>query len=433
MVFAPESARCASVRQSVEATTFSNYDMPLSYEGRSIGDRISVLHFSNSLLWGGVEEHICGVLRLLSRPLFRAQLVCDPVLYERFRSAIPDDVVITPLALSSPKHVGSAIRFAKVLLRERVRIVHSHMFWSSLFASPLARTCQVPVVVETLHGTEAWRTGWKASGVIDLAIARFVSQYVAVSESDARFLQNKKRVPAKKISIIHNGVDAHRFSVRKEARQSIRVSLGFSDSDLMLIMVARFHSGKGHRVLFHALHELLPVYPNLKLVCLGEGQENGQLRALSNDLGLNNCIRFPGYQRNVTEWLYAADINVLPTYYEGFPLTVLEAMACGLPTVASNVGGIPEAIEDGVSGFLVPATDSHRLAGALAALLSDPARRMQMGTAARQRQRQNFVLEQQVHRTELMYLKLCRALKRQNKGSQFVTAEELQQARDPHS
>lgn len=373
----------------------------------STDDRISVLHFTNSTLWGGVEGHICGLLHNLSRGLFRMHLVCDPLLYGRFKHAIPDDVEITPFALSSPKHLVSALRFGRLLRREQPQIVHSHMFWSSLFASPIAWACRVPAIVETLHGTEAWRKGWKANHALDRATTHFVSRYVAVCDSDARFLKTKKRIPEKKISVIHNGVDTRRFRVREDARNTIRHSLGFSETDLVLIAVARFHPGKGHPVLFEAMRQLLPSYPNVKLICLGEGEQGPELRTLCQKFGLMDCIRFGGYQQNVPEWIAAADINVLPTFYEGFPLTVLEAMAAGLPTVASNVGGIPEAIKHGIEGLLVPPGNSHHLADALALLLGNAVRRVEMGRAAQKRLHQKFLLEQQVRCTEKIYMDLC--------------------------
>lgn len=381
--------------------------MQFKNKQRSTDDRISVLHFTNSTLWGGVEGHICGLLRNVSSRWFRVHLVCDPALHNRFRDAIPDDIAVTPLALSSPRHLASALQFARLLRRERTQVVHSHMFWSSLFASPIAWACRVPAIIETLHGTEAWRTGWKASCFVDRAVTQFVSRHVAVCDSDARFLESRKQVPARKISVIHNGVDIRRFAVPENTRIAIRHSLGFSATDLVLIVVARFHSGKGHRVLFDALRQLVRVYPNLKLICLGEGEQESELRAVCGQFGLTGYVRFVGYQKNVPEWLAAADINVLPTFYEGFPLTILEAMACGLPTIASNVGGVPEAVEQDVSGLLVPPGDSQRLAEALAVLAADPMRRIQMGQAARIRLQQNFLLEQQITCTEKMYLDLC--------------------------
>lgn len=376
----------------------------------------SILYFTNSTVWGGVEEHICGLLRKLSRRLFRAHLVCDPTIYERFSAASPGDVDITPLALSSASHVAAGTRFARLLVRGQFQIVHSHMFWSSLFASPIAWACRVPVIVETLHGTEAWRTGWKANRIVDRATTRFVSKYVAVCESDARFLGNKKHVPAKKIAIIHNGVDTRRFAIPQDARNAIRHALGFTEADSVLVAVARLHPGKGHRVLLDAMRQLLHSYPKLKLICLGEGQGEPELRALCENFGLAHCVRLVGYQQNVSEWLAAADINVLPTFYEGLPLTILEAMASGLPTVASNVGGIPEAIEDGVSGLLVPPGDPRRLAKALSFLLRDAATRARIGHAAHARVLRSFVLEQQVSSTEKMYLELCGALSAQHTG-----------------
>jgi glycosyltransferase involved in cell wall biosynthesis len=366
-----------------------------------------VLHFTNSTLWGGVEEHICGVLRNLSRDRFRAHLVCAPILYDRFRSGCPADVQITPLSLLSPRHLGTAAQLARLLAREKFEIVHSHMFWSSLCASPVAWACRVPAIVETLHGTEAWRSGWKANFWVDRAISRVVTKYVAVSASDARFLATRKRIPLEKIAIINNGVDLQRFDPSRPARKKMRDALGLAEHDVAVVMVARFHKGKGHPVLLDAMRDLMDRGTTLKLICLGEGEEQADVRRLCNALGLAEHVRIEGYQPHVAPWLQAADINVLPTYYEGLPLTVLEAMASGLPTVASNVGGIPEMVEDGISGCLVPPGDPRKLADALSALISQPELRKRMGEAAYSRACRCFSLERQLRNTERLYLELC--------------------------
>lgn len=372
--------------------------------------RRSILYFTNSTLWGGAELHICGLLRKLSRRLFRPYLICDPVLYERFLASSPEDVEITPLAFSSPAHIAAAGHFARLLLRGRFEIVHAHMFWSSLFASPIAWMLRAPVIVETLHGTEGWRKGWRANWIVDRATTRFVSHYIAVCDSDARFLIEKKRVPANKVTIIPNGVDLSRFANIRDARIAIRKSLGFSEADSVLILVARFHSGKGHRVLLEAMQLLLRSNLNAKLICLGEGTGESELLEWCRTSGIADSVRFVGYQPNIPEWLAAADINVLPSFYEGFPLTILEAMASGVPTVASQVGGIPEAIQDGVNGLLVPPGDPRKLADALSLLLRDPSVRKRFGQAARACVLNKFSLEQQVSSTENVYLNLCNAV-----------------------
>lgn len=373
--------------------------------------KYSVLYFTNSTLWGGVEEHISGLLCRLSRRLFRPHLICAPATFERFRAACPDDVVIWPLPLLNPARIGAAAQLARILMRERFHIVHCHMFWSSLCASPIAWACGVPVIVETLHGSEAWRTGWKANCTLDRAVTRLVSQYIAVCNHDAEFLANRKRVPYEKIAIIHNGVDTRRFSKLPGSREAIRQALGFTEDDLILIMVARFHPGKGHRVLLDAMRRLLPAFPKLKLICLGEG-EGEIVRSVSGGLNHSQSIHLGGYQTNVAEWFQAADINVLPSFYEGLPLTVLEAMASAVPTVATHVGGIVDAIEDGVGGILVPPGSSLKLAEAISFLLSDADMRKRMGDAARARVVQRFTIDQQICSTERIYLDLCGAPER---------------------
>ncbi|MFZ0745164.1 MAG: glycosyltransferase family 4 protein [Terracidiphilus sp.] len=369
----------------------------------------SILYFTNSTVWGGVEEHICGLLTHLSRRLFRPHLVCAPAIFERFRAASPGDVEITPLPLHCPADIRAGAQLATLLVRAKFDIVHSHMFWSSLCASPIAWACRVPAIVETLHGGEAWRCGWKAHFWVDRAVSHFVSKHVAVSASDARFLGTRKHVPSEKISTIYNGVDLRRFDTSRAARNTMRNALGLADDDVVLIMVARFHSGKGHPVLLHAMRDLLDRRASVKLICLGEGEEEVVVRRLCHELGLARHVKIEGYQPNVAEWLQAADINVLPTYYEGLPLTVLEAMASALPTVASNVGGIPELVEDGVSGRLVPPGEPESLADALSMLLSQPELRKRMGRAAYSRVSRCFSLDQQVRNTERLYLELCGA------------------------
>jgi len=393
----------------------------------SVDTRHSILYFTNSTVWGGVEEHICGLISHLSRDLFCARLVCSYENYDRFRDTCPEDIDVRPLSLNSPRHIAGAAKLARLLSREKSEIVHSHMFWSSLFASPIAWSCRVPIVVETLHGSEAWRKGWKAKCNIDRYTTHFVSKYIAVSASDAQFLALRKKVSADKIATIHNGIDLGRFSTSRGRRLRARRSLGFNDDDLVLIMVARFHPGKGHSVLISAMGELLNMHPNLRLICLGEGEGESDVRRACDEFGVTARVRLAGFQPNVSEWLAAADINVLPSFYEGFPLTVLEAMASGLPSVATNVGGIPEAIEDGISGILVPPGDPAKLANALSFLLRNTHVREAMGKAAHLRANRWFGIEKQVRETEKMYLQLCgkRAGGRATEGPPMMIADQV--------
>jgi glycosyltransferase involved in cell wall biosynthesis len=272
----------------------------------------------------------------------------------------------------------------------------------------------------------------KANNMIDRAAKLFVSKHVAVCESDARFLRERKGVPASKIDIIHNGIDPLRSKSSAAARNRIRRAIAARETDCVLITVARFHKGKGHRVLLEAMQRLVVQHPQTKLVLLGEGAEQAEMRCLCRTFGIAETVYFAGYQSDVTEWLSAAEINVLPTFYEGLPLTILEAMAAGLPTVASNVGGIPDAVKDGVSGLLVPAGDPPRLADAISSLLSDPAERSRMGSEAQSAVMQHFTLEQQIQATEKMYLKLLNGSRatKNSRTTMFASAKDWQPSAD---
>jgi glycosyltransferase involved in cell wall biosynthesis len=356
-----------------------------------------------------VEEHTCALLNRLDRKRFRLHLVSDPALYERFRRIIPAGVEHTALRVSSLYDAKSAIRFAQILMRRQIRILHTHTFRNSLFASPIGWACRVPIIIQTQHGNEGWRR-WKANFIPDRILSRFITRYIAVCGSDARFLMEKKHVAAENIGVVHNGCDTARFRPRPGPASVLRGQLGFAEDDLVLIVVARLHAGKGHRVLLEAVRLLLDTFPRLKLICLGEGELEAELRAACEALCLSDCVRLVGQQSNVPDWLAAADISVLPSFYEGLPLTVLESMACGLPTVASKVGGIPEVIEDGSTGMLVPPGDPQLLARAIASLLHNPEGRARMGRAACARIAGSFTLERQCHQTQEIYFELCDAL-----------------------
>src|SRR4029077_1482488 len=182
-------------------------------EPRSIMKRqpISFLHFTNATVRAGAEEHILTLLRGLSSRHFRLNLVCDPEIADIMRPDVPEGVELIPLSFGRLGEWTSAFRLKDILRSKRVDVLHSHLFWSSLFASPVGHFCGVPVVIETTHVRELWRTGWKSNFVIDRAVGKCVDRFIAVSEANARYLIQNKGLPGNKISVIRNGSDVHRF------------------------------------------------------------------------------------------------------------------------------------------------------------------------------------------------------------------------------
>ena len=366
---------------------------------------ISVLHFSNGLVRGGAEEHLLMLLRELDRSYFRLHLVCPPELAAMLEPDMPADVELIRLCLCRPSQVAAAVRFAGILRRLRVDILHSHLFYSSLFASPIGWLCRVPVIVETPHVREHWRTGWfKSRFVVDRLVGRSVDRYIAVSEANARYLREQKGLPARKIVVIRNGCDCRGWDPSRPPPPGLKSSLGFQPNDPVLVVLARLEPQKGHRVLLEALPLIVRQFPAVRLVCVGEGSLRGALEQQVRSLALEGAVRFVGYQENVADWLALADLTVLPSFYEGLPLVAIESLAAGRPVVATAVDGTPEIVVDGKTGILVPPGDAERLAEGICRLLREPELRQRLGRDGRQWVLAHFTQEQQVRRTQQLYL-----------------------------
>lgn len=365
---------------------------------------ISVLHFTNATARAGAEEHILTLLRGLDRQQFRLNLVCDPEIAELMRPDVPEDVELIPLVFRRLGDAAAAFRLRQILRVKRVDVLHSHLFWSSLFASPVGHFCSVPVVIETTHVREVWRKGWKANFAVDRVVGKCVDRYIAVSEANGHYLVEEKGLPAKKVKVIRNGSDVRRFDPEYKPAGGLKTSLGFGESDPVLVVVARLEPQKGHKILLHAMPSILNEFPSVKLVCVGDGVLRAELAGLAQVLGLEESVRFVGAQSNVQDWLALGQMSVLPSFYEGLPLVAIESLAAGVPVVATDVDGTPEVVVNGKTGLTVPTNDPKALAQAICLLLHSPELRRQFGAAGRQWVLQEFTEAQQIRRTAELYL-----------------------------
>jgi len=364
-----------------------------------------VLYFSNSLVRGGAEEHMLTLLRGLDRRFFRPHLTCTPELAKMLRAEIPTDVEVFPLCLRKPGQLAAALRLRHILHEREVGILHSHLFFSSAFASPIGWACRVPVIMETPHVRERWRRGAvKGRFFVDRFVGRFVDYYIAVSTANRRYLIEEKGLPEEKVYVIYNGCDLGKFAHQCSTPQALKASLNIGDSDPVLMVVGRLEPQKGHRVLLEALPQLRCEFPKIRLICLGEGDLRADLEKQARDLGLERCAHFVGYQSNVPSWLMQGDVVVLPSFYEGLPLAAIEALAAGRAVVATAVDGTPEVVLNGKTGLTVPPGDVRLLAEAISRLLRDPILRQSLGAAGRTWVTERFNQNRQIRQTERLYL-----------------------------
>ena len=365
---------------------------------------IRLLFFLTSPVRGGVEEVVLALIRRLDPAEFRLALAAPAALLDAlapdFGAARVDTLAV---AAESWLRRHEVARLGAFITQWRPSIVNAHLFRSTLVAAPLTRWCGKARVVETYHGREGWRQGGlRGSFIVDRLVSRCVDRVIAVSDAARRFLIEGKGYPAAKIDVVPNGRDLSVFSPGA-LREMGRKDLGLDDIVPVVGVVGRLETQKGHTYLLKAWPSVVRELPDARLLVVGDGTLRGALEREARELGVASNVIFTGFRSDVARMLDTIDVLVLPSLYEGMPLTAIEASAMARPVVATAVDGTPEVVEDGVTGYLVPPADPDALGRALARVLADRDRAAAMGRAGRDRVLARFSLETQVEATARVY------------------------------
>lgn len=366
--------------------------------------RISVLHFTNSRVRAGAEEHVLTLLRGLDRTRFKPSIAAHPDVIRLLAPDLPPDVKAIPVVLEGARDLPGALEFVRILGREQVDIVHSHMFQASRLASPLAWLARVPARIETPHVRESWRHGWiKGSYAIDRIAGRFVTTYIAVSAANADYLIREKGLPPHKMVIARPGTSLERFHPDRVAPPRLCASVDVEDDAPVVLVLARLEPQKGHRILLDAWKSVAATFPTACLVCLSDGSLREELQKQVSSLGICESVRFVGYQPEPADWIARAAFTVLPSFYEGLPGAAIESLAGGRAVVATSVDGTREIVIDGRTGLLVPPGQPDPLAAAICRLLGSPGLARQLGQAGRRLVEDQFSEQRHVRDNEMVY------------------------------
>jgi glycosyltransferase involved in cell wall biosynthesis len=289
----------------------------------------------------------------------------------------------------------------QALRRERIDVLHTHAFGQNAWGSVIGRLTHVPVVIAHEHN---WAfTGRALRPVIDRElIARCASAMIVVSREARRRMVEVERVAPEKLTLLPNGIRA----LPPGDGRAVRAELGIGDDDPVIGTVCVIRSEKALDVLVRAAALVVRDFPRLRVLIVGDGPDRASVEAVVGQLGLEQRVLFTGARTDVANVLAAMDVAVLSSDYEGIPLSILEFMDAGKPIVATRVGGIPEVIEDGVHGVLVPPRDEAALAAAVSGVLRGMDAGREMGARARDRCRREFGLDRIVQRLERLYAQL---------------------------
>ena len=341
----------------------------------------TVVHFSDSDAFGGTERALLQLLAGLDRERWRPVLFHPDLPGASELASEASALGVTTRAIAAPataaQGVASLPGLALAIRRERAAVFHAHQTWSlscryGIVAAALARvrarvaSAQLFVEMPRLRGIDLQHA----------VISRSLHRHIAVSRHVAWRLHDRFDVPGERIAVIPNAVTLAPPAPRDAALRA-RVLLG--QRAPLVLTVARLDAQKGVAYLLDAAAEV----PDAIFVIAGEGPERATLEARASALGIAHRVRFLGHRRDVPPLLAIADLFVLPSLWEGLPLSVLEAMAAGVPVVATRIGGTDELVRDGETGTLAPPENGPALAEAIRAALYDRERALRMAAAAR--------------------------------------------------
>jgi len=354
--------------------------------------RFRIMHVIDSFGTGGTEE---GIRKLLSGldPATFEQIVCTvaPTPQPEARTGIR---VISVGRPSGGRQVLVG-RLKRMFDQERPHLVHSRN-WGAIEAVPAARWAGVHAVVHSEHGLESntiARQPWRRNVVRRLCF-NWADRVFAVSQSLRAYYAEQLPIAPDRIRVIPNGVDTERFRPQMDARKAVRQKLKLTPEAMVVGTAGRLDPVKDHRTLFRAVELVLSQHVPVQLVIVGDGPERAALEADVRARSLlSGRALFVGERSEVASLMNGLDVFVLPSLAEGMSNALLEAMAVGIASVATRVGGNPELVEGGISGLLFEAGDTQALAGYLKALALDPLWRHSLGLAARKRVEGSFSLE----------------------------------------
>ena len=356
-----------------------------------------ILHVIDSFDLGGAQEALVNLVACSDRSRFAPEVATmhgRGIYWEKFR------------ALGVPVHSLSPHKFVplyvwnlfRLLLTGEYDIIHCHLIASNLVAKPLAALLGIPLRINHDQANDEYRHRDKMRLALDAFANRFSTHICGVSVSIVEFLVKHEGVPREKISLVHNAIDLRRFTPAPERRAELRREWRLPPDAPVVAGIGRLNYQKNFPLFLEIAAEIRRSHPGAIFVIAGTGPEENALRERG---GAN--VRFLGFVADTARLYGAVDVLLMPSRFEGLPMTLLEAMAMRVPVVASRLDGIAEVISDGVDGLLAAASAKGEFVAHIRSLLDDPSRAAQLAGRAFQKVTAHFSAERMTREVEAIY------------------------------
>ena len=360
------------------------------------GRPIKLLFIVPDLRVGGAERHVVTLLPRLDPERFASSVVCIGKEGELFADLLAARIDARALHLEGKRYAARALReLISIIRRERPDVVVVRSYNAETLGRIAARVAGVEHTIMWVHNIGDPKPRSAVRTTVDRALTRWTSAYFGVAEAQRRYLVDELGYPDDKIRIIHNGVDPALFDVNTD--RGVLAEFGWAEDDPVVGILAELSPIKDHGTFLRAARIVIDEMPRARFLIIGDGACRVQLETLCAELRITSNVHFAGVRHDVARLLRAIDVFALSSItVECFSIALLEAMACARPAVCTAVGGIPEMINDGETGYLVPPGDRHQLAARLMNVLSNPQTARRMGRAGRDRVEAEFSLDRSV-------------------------------------
>jgi len=362
--------------------------------------KINVLQLVEGMSWGGAETKLLELINSMDRDRF-STTVCSLGMGNKIEGHF-DALDIPFVNFERRRRIDPKLILdvAKIIREHQIDIVMTTLFYADVVGALASAISPNKAVFswETISAPE-WLL-WHRLYAYRFAM-RYCTKVISVSQATAKWLVEKRGVPEDKVMVIPYGVNLKEF--KYDRNDSLRHELGIDNETKVVGVVARLHPQKGHCYLIEAAQKIVKSHPKVKFVFVGDGELREELQTLVKQKGLTEFFQFLGFRKDVKDLLRVFDVFVLPSLYEGLPNVILEAMASGLPVVATAVDGTVELIENDKSGYLVEPRNPAILSEKITTLLQDERIRKNFGKSGRMRVEKDYSLDLQVSSFQNLY------------------------------
>lgn len=371
-----------------------------------------VIWFIDRLGYGGAEKMTYTILERIDRNVFDLRVCAlqvkqgNPVARDLESIGIPVDI----LSIPNLRHIGNLIKITKYLHKHKPDIVHTQLEFATILGSFGAWLFRIPNIstIHTLNNPQTGTSHWRNE--LNWACMRYFStELIAVSNSTRDHLVKNGRIPQQKILTMYNGIDQKDYQPTSKPDQiRKRRELGVPEESFLIVTVAVLREPKGIQFMIHAMESIVQSQPHIHYLIVGEGKYKENLENLVREKNLGKHISFAGQRSDISEILYASDLFVLPTLTDALPTVLIEAMSAGKAIVASNVGGVPEIVEDRISGILIQPGDPDQLAKSCLSIAGDDNKRKAMEIAGLRIVKEKFNIDMQVKALSKLYKEMVK-------------------------